>query len=217
MKDISKTEIPYGCSCIKNIRSTHGGLEYVIQTANRKFTITAADFRRIGEDVLAEDNFIDSDTVYDLEFSSEKLSCIQKSLNFLEYSSMPERKLRMKLHGKFSKEAIDAALEILKENDYINDSRLAEDLCEEYFRNCRMSPAMIKAKLYQRGFSRETVSILFEEYEFDEETIYDNMTELLESKFGYEIDKEEKRKALEFLVRKGYSYEDAKSCINNIY
>ncbi len=213
MNDISQAD----GFLIKSVHSAHGGLEYVIQTSKGKFAITAADFRRIGEDILFEGNYIDSDTVFDLDFSSEKLSCIQKSLNFLEYSAMTEKKLRMKLFGKFSKEAIDAALEILKENEYINDSCLATDLCDEYFRNCRMSPAMIKAKLYQKGFSQETVSILFEEYEFDEETLYDNMSALLEEKFGHEISGDEKRKALEFLVRKGYSYDDAKSCINNVY
>ncbi len=216
MIDITQTDISDGF-LIKNVRSTHGGLEYVIQTADCKFTITASDFRRIGEDVLAEGNFLDNDLVFDLEFSAEKLSCIQKSLNFLEYSAMSEKKLRMKLYGRFSKEAINAALEILKENEYINDSRLAADFCDEYFRNSRMSPSMIKAKLYQKGFSGETVSVLFDEYDFDEETLYENMAILLEGKFGSEISGEEKRKALQFLIRKGYSYEDAKSCINNIY
>lgn len=197
---------------IKSVRATHGGLEYVLQLEdNSKFTITAADYRRIGEGVLKAGAVVDEFLFDDLSFSSEKLSCIQKSLKHLEYGAMTEKKLKMKLFGKFSKEAVDSALEILKENGYIDDERLAFDLCEEYFINCRMSPAKIKAKLYQKGFSREITSLVFEEYDFSDEILNQNMEFFVKRKFGEELSLEEKRKALEYLMRQGYSYESSKS------
>ncbi len=197
---------------IKNIRAAHGGLEYVLQLDNGKFVITAADYRRIGETVLAVGNIVDDDVLEDITFSAEKLSCIQKALNHLEYAPMTEKKLKMKLRGKFSPEAIEAALDILKENGYIDDMRLALDLCDEYFVRCQMSPMKIKAKLYQRGFAQETVSNAFEEYDFSDETMFENMEILVSRKFG-EITEENNRKALEYLLRQGYSYEISKSFV----
>ncbi len=218
---------------IKSVRPAHGGLEYVIQLQSdrfdilnethktkkadksERFAITAADFRRIGEDVLFQGNLIDGDVFEELCFAGEKLSCIQKALNHLEYGPLSERKLKIKLHGKFSKEAIEASLEILKENGYIDDMVLAKDYCEEYFVNCNMSPAKIKAKLFQKGFDRETVSTVFDEYDFSEEIIFENMEALVRQKFGknffedFEENKEMRRKALEYLIRQGYSYDDA--------
>ena len=204
---------------IKSIRPAHGGLEYTIHLPFDRFTVTAADFRRIGEDILFEGNSIDGDIFEELYFSNEKLSCIQKSLKHLEYGPLSERKLKMKLHGKFSKEAIEASLEILKENGYIDDMTLAKDYCEEYFVNCQMSPAKIKAKLFQKGFDRETVSVIFDEYDFSEEMIYENMEIIVSRKFGksfwedFEENQEIRRKALEFLIRQGYSYDDASGFI----
>lgn len=216
----------YGENIIKNVRPAHGGLEYVIVTNEGKYTITAADFRRIGEKVLSEGNVIDDEITRELEFATEKLECIQKSLKFLEYGDLTEKKLRMKLATnrkvKFSKEAIDASLEILKKNGYIDDERLAQELCDEYFKNSHLSPRVIKAKLFQKGFDSSTISSLFEEYDFDDDTICENMTHLCVRKFGFpednyrgEYPKEIKMKALEYLVRNGYSYERAKSFLNS--
>jgi SOS response regulatory protein OraA/RecX len=202
---------------IKSVRQQHGGLECVIQLENEKFTITAADYRRIGEGVLVANTVIDEEIYADLEFSSEKLSCIQKSLKHLEYGAMTERKLRMKLRGKFSQEAIDAAIEILKQNGYIDDLHLAFDFCQEYFVGRRMSPSMIKAKLYNRGFDRDTVSVVFEEYDFSDEIIRENIKFLVLHKFGENLSDEQKRKALGYLIRQGYSYEDSKSCLEMDY
>ena len=197
---------------VKIVRATHGGLEYVIQLdSGDKFTITSADFRRIGEDVLVSGMNVDEELFEDLEFSSEKLSCIRKSLKHLEYGAMTERKLKMKLHGKFAREVIEAAVDILKGNGYIDDMQLAMDLCEEYFENCRMSPAKVKAKLYQKGFTREVLAEVLAEYEFSEEIIRENIDFAVRRKFGDELSDEMKRKALEYLIRLGYSYEDSKS------
>ncbi len=202
---------------IKNVFPTHGGLEYVIQTNKCKYTLTGADFRRIGEEVLFAGNVLSDDEAEELEFCSEKLSCLQKYIKHLEYAPMYERKLRMKLHGKFPCEVIDSAIEILKENGYIDDLRLAFDLCEEYFVRCFMGPAKIKAKLYEKGFSREILSQILGEYEFSDEMVCENMKSLLRKKFGEEISKEDKPKALEYLVRWGYSFDDAKSVLKILY
>lgn len=196
---------------VKSVRATHGGLEYAISLdSGDKFTITAADFRRIGEAVLSVGSFVDEELWEDLEFSSTKLSCIRKALKHLEYGAMTERKLEMKLRGKFPKEVIEAALDILKENGYINDMQLALDLCEEYFVNCRMSPLKVKSKLFQKGFTREVMSAVFEEYEFSDEIINENMDFAVRRKFGDDLSDDAKRKALEYLIRLGYSYEASK-------
>jgi hypothetical protein len=101
---------------VKLVRPLHNGLEYSIQTDDKKYVITAKDFRNIGEEILCVGNTIDEYVQSELSFCAEKLSCIQKALCHLKYSDMPEMKLRIKLKGKFSSEVIDAAMELLKEN-----------------------------------------------------------------------------------------------------
>ncbi len=198
---------------IKSVRPTHGGLEYVIQTESSRYTITSADFSRIGEDVLCQGAVMDEETMYDLELSAEKLSCIQKALKHLEYSAMSEKKIRTKLHGKFSAEAIDAALDILIDNGYINDVRLATDLCEEYFSNYLMGPMKVKSKLYQKQFSRNVINEVFENFEFEDSMVWTNMETLIYRKFGEEIEKSDRGNAIDYLVRWGYSYDDARDFI----
>jgi SOS response regulatory protein OraA/RecX len=242
MQNESFSENNFGYSgyrIIKSVNPAHGGMEYVVRFESESLSITAADFRRIGEDVLVDGNAIDDEVYEDISFSNKKLLCIQKALKYLEYAPQSEKTLRIKLckksssfgggNGKktvFPTEIVDAAMEILKENGYIDDMRLALDYCDEYFNNCQMSPAKIKSKLFQKGFDSETVSAVFDEFEFSEEKLFENMEILICRKFGKGFynslctqqsdesnesnesnESAKRRKACEYLMRLGYSYD----------
>ncbi len=199
---------------IKLVRPLHNGLEYSVQTDDKRYVITASDFRNIGEEILCAGNSIDEYIQSELKFCTEKLSCIQKAFCHLDYSDMPEMKLRSKLRGKFSPEAIDAAMEILKENGYVDDFRLAMALCEMYYIKCQLGKKKIVAKLLQKQISRDVIRNVIEEYEFTDEQTWENMSLLVYNKFGEELTKETKVKATEYLISRGYSFDEAKSFVS---
>ncbi len=202
---------------IKLVRPLHNGLEYSVQTEDERYVITASDFRNIGEEILCAGNTIDVYVKSELSFCAEKLCCIQKALCHLKYSDMPEMKLRIKLKGKFSPEVIDAAMEILKENGYVDDFRLAMALCDTYYIHCQLGKKKIVAKLLQKQISRDIIRNVIEEYEFTDEQTMENMSLLIYNKFGDELTKENKVKATEYLISRGYSFDEAKSYISENY
>ena len=168
-------------------------------------------------------NKLDIPTPSDLlEVSEEKYEEIRKAIIYrafdkgVSYLADSERsaydvslKLRMK---DFPEYAIEEAIELLYEYNYLNDRRFAESYIRSYMSS--KSKSMIRKELSKRHINLPDLDELFSEVYTDEEVDEASVIEeLIRKKYGGQdmSDEKVKRRAVSFLLRHGFSFEQ----INN--
>jgi len=103
------------------------------------------------------------------------------------------------------------AVRWLVELGYINDPAYAK-LIVSHYSSKGYDAARIRDELYKRGIPRD----LWDDKlaELDDDDMLDVALEFLRKKLRGSLDKDDLRRASDALVRRGYSYSDAKSAIN---
>ena len=118
----------------------------------------------------------------------------ERALYLLGASAKTESWMRRKLSGEgYPAEAVDYALNVLKEYHYIDDRAYTEAFIR--FTCGKKSLRQIEFELQQKGVSKELIRSVLEEFPVDEE----------ESARGTEITREERNRLAGYLSRKGYS------------
>lgn len=137
----------------------------------------------------------------------------ERALYLLKFSGRTEVELRRKLRtGYYPDQAVDAAVDFLKEYGYINDSGYAENYIEVYGK--RKSKAELKGALLQKGVDKNLVEKLLSEQCPDEEEQVRSL--LCKRKFSESDAPEQKRKNIAFLMRRGYSYDTIRHVMGRI-
>lgn len=145
-----------------------------------------------------------SDEVYE-EIKKEILipSARRKAMDLLLKMDQSEKELRRKLALKdYPLEVIDEALSYVKKFNYINDERYAQNYVS--YRSSGKSKRQVKMELELKGIGKEEVSNLVEE--MDEEEAIDQLLKR-KTKGKSVLDREEGRKLMAFLYRKGFASE----------
>lgn len=146
----------------------------------------------------------------------------QPSLSPLDYAyrllarrDYSEQELSTKLLAKgFSEETVFHTISRLKEQKYLNDTRLVADQIERLHAQ-GFGPDGIKAKLSQKGFSSETIEhVLSANKEMDAHAA---ARKLLASRFSADALKQLQTyaRAFRLLVRRGYSQDVVESVMGS--
>jgi regulatory protein len=126
-----------------------------------------------------------------------------------------EQELSTKLLVKgFTEEAVVRTVALLKEQKYLNDSRLAADQMER-LQAQGFGPEGIKAKLAQKGFPSATIAhILTTNQEMD---VRASARKLLASRFSADTLQQPQTyaRAFRLLLRRGYSQDVVESVMGN--
>ncbi len=134
---------------------------------------------------------------------SDYIRAKSRALWLLDRYEYTERRLFEKLKAAgFSASPSAKALARLKELGLIDDSALSLRYAEECARR-GISKREAYAKLYQKGFSGETVKKAIDGTLFDERS---QIKELLERKYKSKLSAGETEKVYSALIRKGFSY-----------
>ena len=138
-----------------------------------------------------------------------------KGLDILSRRPYSDKELARKLKDKdFSDEAIEYAVNRLKELSLLDDERYAEMLCEHLYRNKHYGEKRILQELSVRGIDRDTARNAVLALDKDE---INSIVLLLESKFkGKMNDEKGKQRTVAALLRYGYSYSDIKSALKSV-
>jgi SOS response regulatory protein OraA/RecX len=147
--------------------------------------------------------------------SQSSISPLDYAYRLLARRDYSEQALSSKLLAKgFTEEAVIRTVTHLKEQKYLNDSRLAADQLERL--NAQgFGPRGIKAKLAQKGFSSATIAhILTTNQEID---VRASARKLLASRFSADALQQPQTyaRAFRLLLRRGYSRGVVESVIGN--
>jgi len=182
---------------------------------------------------LSETNqYFDGDCVNFLVFLSRKYSIYKSAISKVALTDVPKKQLYQKLYfayRQYLKDEIDP--ETLKSlcslvcdefeiSGYINDRRYAIDKAKYLKEYKKYGNNKIKEYLYQKGIPSDIISeTLGDEFFSDEEDNKENMINLLEKKYGKNLDGLDKsdrnavQKAIAMIMRSGYKYQEAKNAV----
>ncbi|GLB30571.1 regulatory protein RecX [Lacrimispora amygdalina] len=139
----------------------------------------------------------------------------ERVLFLLKSSDKTEQELRRKLkEGYYPQEAIDYAIDFLKEHRFINDQEYARRYVE--FNSRRKSERQIQFELQRKGLDKEMIGDTLKEQPVDEAAI---VREYIRKKrlFPEQMDAREKSKVMASLGRKGFSYEAVSRVLGEIF
>src|SRR5581483_3810548 len=135
-----------------------------------------------------------------------------------EYLKNLSFKRKVKDQEEISEVVIESLVEKLKQKELINDLVFAKAWMESRRNSKKKGKNIIKAELYQKGIDREIVEEVFSE-QLTDDSEQQLAKEALEKKMRIWKnlpDQEFKKKATEFLVRRGFEYSLAKDVVNNL-
>ena len=136
-----------------------------------------------------------------------------KALSLLTDMDRTETQLRQKLKRKaFDEEAIEQAVAYVKSYGYVDDEKYVQRFIESRKKN--KSKQEITALLSQKGISRELIAQGIEMCYCSEDAL--EAIRHLVSKKQYDPEScsdKEKKKMYEYLIRKGFYYEDIRQVI----
>lgn len=141
---------------------------------------------------------------------------LQKVYRLFSFRDRSEKEIRDFLQRKKAQNP-DEIIEQLKEQGLINDERFAKAWVESRRRSKQKGVKALKLELWQKGIDREIIEEVtrVESLESSEEQIAEKALEK-KSRIWKNLEPMEfKKKATDFLMRKGFEYETAKRVIDN--
>ena len=136
----------------------------------------------------------------------------KRALKILGHRNFSEKEMLKRLTGKGeSQENAEETVKWLVELNYINDSDYAT-LIVRHYSSKGYGVARIRDELYKRGIPRD----IWDEKlgELDDTELDDTTLDFLRKKLRGSDDKDDLRRASAALVRRGFSYDDARAAVN---
>lgn len=121
-------------------------------------------------------------------------------------------KRKIKDQGEISGQAIELLIDKLNQKELLNDEQFAKAWVES--RRKKKGPRVLKQELFQKGISKEVVSnvmdqVLSEEEQKTAESLLDRKIRHWKNLSSLEF----RKKASDFLMRRGFEYETVKSVV----
>ncbi len=125
-------------------------------------------------------------------------------------------KRKLKEKEELTEVVIESLIDRLKARDLINDLRFATNWVESRRKNKLKGQQAIKAELFQKGIDKQTIEQVLQNSTGGEEQLAE---QALQKKMRLWINLpplQFKQKALEFLVRRGFSYDLARDVVDKM-
>lgn len=136
-----------------------------------------------------------------------------KAFHFIGYKARTEKEIRLKLSQEFNNEVVENVVSLLKRYNYINDSEFTVKYINDRVNISNYGKRRIKMELSNKGIASDIIAEAFSSFEFDEETV---ITKLIEKKLknSTAIDFKKKQKLFNFLVNRGFDFEEIKKVLD---
>lgn len=187
---------------VDSIKALDNKKSLIISDTGFKFPLYKGEVRRLGIEINME---IDSILLEQIEDILKK-RCKERSFYILERNDKTEKELRLKLEKSYyPTEIVDITIEFLKKYDYINDYRYASDYIR--IKKDSKSRRQLEYDMMAKGISKSIFSEVIEKYQIDSRDIIIKI--LNKRKYDFEEPtKEQYNKQVQYLLRKGFLYED---------
>ena len=121
------------------------------------------------------------------------------------------------LKYKFSQDVVDNVILRLEEQNLINDQEFVKWFVDQRTRSKPSSKLLLRNKLYNLGIERNIIDDFFVESELDEGKLAGEALKKREKYFLQFSREKSFKKALSFLLRRGFSYSISKQAVKEIF
>ena len=142
---------------------------------------------------------------------SDMKCCKDKALWLISFRDHSRRELYDKLRKDYSEESCERALDRLEELGLVDDGRYAPRYAADLISVKRLPARGVRQKLFEKGVDRDLIDEVLSEIEVDEE---EQIRSIVEKKYANALNDEKgRRRAVNALIRMGFSYADIKSAL----
>lgn len=142
---------------------------------------------------------------------SDMKRCKDKALWLISFRDHSRRELFDKLRRDYSEESCERALGRLEELGLVDDGRYARRYTADLINIKHLSERGVRQKLREKGIDRELIDEVLSEIEVNEE---EQIRSVIEKKYANALDDEKvRRRAVNALMRLGFSYGSIKSAL----
>ena len=157
---------------------------------------------------------ISDEQLHQLIEDSNNKRAKEKALWLISYRDHSKKELVDKIKRTSSEESAVAAVERLTELGLVNDEAYARRYFKELTQGSKhLSPRGARYKLMEKGIDRDLIDIIVEETDIDER---EQIRTIINSKYrNFNADEKSKKRTVSALQRKGFSWEDIKSVMED--
>ena len=136
----------------------------------------------------------------------------EKALKYLDYKQRTEKEVRKKLADEYSPEIIDRVLEMLKNYKIVDDDNYARLYIKDCLNLKGWGKRRILAELALKGIDRDKAEMLLEN---TGDIMLEKAKKLIDKRVKGKItDMAEYKKHFDFLLRRGFDHETAKTVLD---
>lgn len=162
---------------------------------------------------LKDGQEIGQDEYLELESTVKTRRAYNCAVSLLSRRDHSESELLRKLREKGFSDGAEEAISKLKNSGYIDDERFCQVYSSELIRLKGYGRRRVEQELYRKGVSRDIISCVLDEISFDDDKLVDIIKKKHLSKM---TDEKGKKKAINALMRLGYSYSEIRDALNKI-
>ncbi|MGN1131031.1 MAG: regulatory protein RecX [Ruminococcus sp.] len=154
---------------------------------------------------------IDDQQLKELIESSNIKRAKEKALWLISYRDHSKKELESKVRNCSDIDSAKKAVEKLESVGLVDDEKFARNYAQQLLFVKHYSKKGAKYKLIEKGIDRDLADSVLEEIDFDPQ---EHIKIIIERKYGNLSDEKTRRRAVSALQRKGYSWSDIKTVID---
>ena len=172
---------------------------------------------KIDNDIVAQNAIksgvsVDDTFLIQLKFDSDYKRSKEKALYLLSFRDYSKKELTDKLKKDYAVDAVQKAVERLEELGLVNDNVFAQKYAKDLLFNKHFSKRRAEFELSQKGINKDVICEVLSELECDS---VEQIRSLVDKKYKLAYsDEKVKQRAVAFLQRDGYSWDDIKQVFN---
>lgn len=149
---------------------------------------------------------IDDEELYELMKTSDYQRAKERALYYLERKNYSKKDLTSKIMQFYSKETATEVTKKMEDLGFINDENYAQMYARDLFNLKKYGKQRVKTELYRKGIDKEIIAQILDEEEVESG---DNIATFLSRKYAlWQEDEKVKRRAVNALQRRGYSFSE---------
>ncbi len=187
-----------------------------LRTEKKRLTAVFVDgelWNRLDSEVLAQNSIkvgmsADENFLTELKFESDYKRAKDRALYLISFRDYSEKELKDKLKKDYSETAAEKAVAKMRDLGLANDLNFAQKYARELLFNKHFSKRRAEFELLQKGIDKDTVCDILAGLEYD---ALEQIGLLVDKKYRLAYsDEKVKKRAVAFLQRHGYSWDDIK-------
>ncbi len=159
------------------------------------------------------------DALASLKAEEETHQILQSAYRLLSYRPLSEKEMRDRLLKKgWSKDQVAPVIAKLEDDGYLNDLDFARMFARDRVKSKYLGPAGLRSELYQKGIDRELIAQVVDEIytEHPPEEIIAALMQKRGIELESEVDPKEKRRFINQLKRKGFSWGEMEAVVSGL-